>query len=851
MANRKGVEDFQFGSRLGEGSYSQVFKAVEVQSRKVYAIKVLSKKHIVKEKKIKYVNIEKSTLNRLGKHAGIVTLYYTFQDENSLYFVIDIAEHGELLTLIRKYGSLSESCSKYYMAQLIDAVAFMHSKGVIHRDLKPENILVNGDMRLMITDFGAAKIIDADEEQNDSNEEKKSSFVGTAEYVSPELLKNNKCGIESDVWAIGCILYQFIVGLPPFKGTTEYLTFEKIVNLDYKWPNFFIPELIKDIVSHLLRLDPKQRLTLDQLKQHPWFGQLQWDSKSQIWGVSPPKMEPYNPRLERINQNVAQLRIKKQPAGTVKKQLLHNTINQIRNEGVYNAMETRPFSYSRSGQSPSQQPAQLQSSPRNGFNSKQVSPQRIQPQRPQPQMSTPMPMPVQQPKIQSPPGNPQLRPPVMMNGGRPASPRSVQRPPQLQTELPRPVISNGSSVTPQSPLSGFVGKRQLATSPSATARSPSLAKPQVSASPTVGSAKKSPLVNEDKPITPPSSSPLEKKPHPLRPLAPSISNGNGVVLSTPSKVGQPLLISKITTQVAQRSQQRPPPLEKLGNTPPQSPVIVHGKPTMTSSKKPPVSNTNGVTKTNGLSSSNGVAPKIPVPKLSTPSSTKMNTIPDAVSSVLRSNEKLIKLDFIHFSELKYSEVRAPGTAKLGLDDMAIHKIIKGNQLTLHANLRMYGLAITDHGNLMLFQQGNLQTIMDVIVDLTDSSFAMYDYEFDEHDGSGYLILELSGKDRLVFLSPLVNKVKNLQCVGLELSWIDALMKTKKLLKKRNMSENSSSATATATAKSTKKPPTPTTPRITTPPPTASTKPRTPQQVQQQNKKFAGGAAAAAFKKKKK
>ena len=97
----------------------------------------------MKENKIKYVNIEKTTLNRLGQqHPGIVQLYYTFQDESSLFFVLDFAEYGELLSIIRKFGSLSESVLKFYMCQIIDAVRFIHLKGVIHRDLKPENILV-------------------------------------------------------------------------------------------------------------------------------------------------------------------------------------------------------------------------------------------------------------------------------------------------------------------------------------------------------------------------------------------------------------------------------------------------------------------------------------------------------------------------------------------------------------------------------------------------------------------------------------------------------------------------------------------------------------------------------------
>ena len=99
---KKGVKDFKFGRSLGEGSYSTVVAATDRSTLKEYAIKMLDKRHIIKEKKVKYVNIERDTLNRLGDHAGIVKLYFTFQDETTLYFVLDLAANGELLGFIKK-----------------------------------------------------------------------------------------------------------------------------------------------------------------------------------------------------------------------------------------------------------------------------------------------------------------------------------------------------------------------------------------------------------------------------------------------------------------------------------------------------------------------------------------------------------------------------------------------------------------------------------------------------------------------------------------------------------------------------------------------------------------------------
>lgn len=109
---KKGVKDFNFGRTLGEGSYSTVLAATDRQNLKEYAIKVLDKRHIIKEKKVKYVNIERDTLNRLTDHPGVVRLYYTFQDERSLYFVLDLASGGELLGVLKKLGSFDVECSR-------------------------------------------------------------------------------------------------------------------------------------------------------------------------------------------------------------------------------------------------------------------------------------------------------------------------------------------------------------------------------------------------------------------------------------------------------------------------------------------------------------------------------------------------------------------------------------------------------------------------------------------------------------------------------------------------------------------------------------------------------------------
>lgn len=291
---RRNVTDFKFGKELGEGSYSTVILATDKITGKQYAVKVLDKRHIIKEKKVKYVNIEKHALNRLSNRLGVISLYFTFQDKDSLYFVLDYASNGELLTLIKRYNTLNEECTRHFGAQILDAIKYMHDNGVIHRDLKPENILLDDKMRIQITDFGTARLL---EKKNDESEEypvdvRAKSFVGTAEYVSPELLENKYCGKPGDIWAFGCIIYQMIAGKPPFKATNEYLTFQKITKLQFAFSAGF-PTIIRDLIKKILVLQPSRRATIPEIQKHYFFQSVDFKDFDLIWLSDPPEIGPY------------------------------------------------------------------------------------------------------------------------------------------------------------------------------------------------------------------------------------------------------------------------------------------------------------------------------------------------------------------------------------------------------------------------------------------------------------------------------------------------------------------------------------------------------------------------------
>ncbi|KAG7226340.1 hypothetical protein INR49_013751 [Caranx melampygus] len=298
---KKKPEDFRFGKILGEGSFSTVVLAREQVTGKEYAIKILEKRHIMKENKAQYVKRERDLMSNLD-HPFFVKLYFTFQDDEKFY-----AKNGELLKYIRKIGSFDETCTRFYSAEIVCALEYLHNKGIIHRDLKPENILLSEEMHIQITDFGTAKQLSSDSKQARAN-----SFVGTAQYVSPELLTEKSACKSSDLWALGCIIYQLVAGLPPFRAGNEYLIFQKIIKLEYEFPEKFFPKA-KDLVKQLLSLDPSKRIGCEEmggynpLKQHPFFDTISW---SDLHVQTPPKLTPYLPAMSEDDEdcygNVAQ-----------------------------------------------------------------------------------------------------------------------------------------------------------------------------------------------------------------------------------------------------------------------------------------------------------------------------------------------------------------------------------------------------------------------------------------------------------------------------------------------------------------------------------------------------------------
>jgi len=297
---KKCPNDFIFGRVLGEGSFSTVYLAKDIQTEKEFAIKVCEKRHIIREKKQQYVKREKEVLLLLSNHVKqsapfFVKLFCTFHDEDSLYFVLTRATNGDLLSYLEKSVKFELEVARFYLAELIHAVEHMHTLGVIHRDLKPENILLTNNRHILITDFGSSKILPKPPlvpggDQSQGTNPRRGSFVGSPPFVSPEMLNEKESSPASDLWAIGCILYQMIEGNPPFQARSDYALFQKILKLEFEYPANF-PADAKDFISKLLIINPNERLGVQDsggypsIKKHKFFELIDFEN---LYLATPP-----------------------------------------------------------------------------------------------------------------------------------------------------------------------------------------------------------------------------------------------------------------------------------------------------------------------------------------------------------------------------------------------------------------------------------------------------------------------------------------------------------------------------------------------------------------------------------
>lgn len=275
---QKRRNDFNIGPIIGRGAFGEVRQVEDKETHIFYAMKILSKAHIVREQKMNYVISERDAMTRLH-HPNILRLFLTFQDKSNLYFVIELAKNGDLQKVLDRYYAIDIEIAKILLGQILLAIAQIHKNKIIHRDIKPENVLLDSSNRVKITDFGTAKLFGKDDVFQCNH----GSFVGSADYVSPEIIQETTLSPATDLWSYGCLFYALLVGHPPFHAESNYDTFLNIEHNKYELPSF-LPDDAKDLISKILVNDPEKRIgynsqdsDYEPIRNHQFFAGIDWD----------------------------------------------------------------------------------------------------------------------------------------------------------------------------------------------------------------------------------------------------------------------------------------------------------------------------------------------------------------------------------------------------------------------------------------------------------------------------------------------------------------------------------------------------------------------------------------------
>ena len=281
------LEDFNFIRLIGIGSYGKVYVASKnLNLNKLYAIKILNKDKINNSIQKKSINTERILLAKLN-HPFIMKLNYAFQTKKSLYFITQFMHGGELNYHIysEKNNYFSEEKTKFYAAEIILGLNYLHKNNCIYRDLKPENVLIDKYGHIKLTDFGLSKLCE-------DFPCKTKSLCGTPEYLAPEILFEEDYGIEVDWWSLGVIIYEMLSGYLPFKILPDEKITKKVYKKKIKIFDHFSLSA-KDLVKKLLEYNPKKRIGYEQIIKHPFFKDVDWD-KIENKEITPPFLPDIN-----------------------------------------------------------------------------------------------------------------------------------------------------------------------------------------------------------------------------------------------------------------------------------------------------------------------------------------------------------------------------------------------------------------------------------------------------------------------------------------------------------------------------------------------------------------------------
>ncbi|XP_036387674.1 aurora kinase A [Megalops cyprinoides] len=257
--NRWSLENFDIGRPLGKGKFGNVYLARERQSKFILALKVLFKKQLEKAGVEHQLRREVEIQSHL-RHPNILRLYGYFHDSARVYLILEFAPKGELYSELQRCGYFDEQRSATYITELADALHYCHTKKVIHRDIKPENLLLGANGELKIADFGWSV---------HTPSSRRSTLCGTLDYLPPEMIEGKTHDEKVDLWSLGVLCYEFLVGKPPFETKSHEETYRKIARVEFSYPSH-VSDGSRDLINRLLKHNPLHRLPIQGVLAHPW-----------------------------------------------------------------------------------------------------------------------------------------------------------------------------------------------------------------------------------------------------------------------------------------------------------------------------------------------------------------------------------------------------------------------------------------------------------------------------------------------------------------------------------------------------------------------------------------------------
>lgn len=321
-----GPQSFEKLKLLGKGDVGKVYLVREKATKRLYAMKILNKKEMVERKKIKRVLAEQGIL-ATANHPFIVSLYHSFQSEDHLYLCMEYCMGGEFFRALqtRRMKCISENDARFYAAEVTAALEYLHFMGFIYRDLKPENILLHQSGHIMLSDFDLSKqsnnaafpaLISSSKSstnlpQLDTNAcingFRTNSFVGTEEYIAPEVIWGKGHTSAVDWWTLGIFLYEMLFGMTPFKGSTRNQTFSNILKNEIQFSDYNqISSNCKSLIRKLLIKDETKRLGsysgASEIKSHPFFKSVQW---ALLRNQKPPMMPIFNTKKKQTSNSTS------------------------------------------------------------------------------------------------------------------------------------------------------------------------------------------------------------------------------------------------------------------------------------------------------------------------------------------------------------------------------------------------------------------------------------------------------------------------------------------------------------------------------------------------------------------